>query len=71
MEACLGSGNEERMLMAIRIYYRFAEIPVEMFDNRRLLSKGFPAPPKFTSYLERCTQMPAGKSVYDQMLDDD
>src|SRR5205085_2285547 len=47
----LGPGDEEHLLMALRIYYRFMEINAEMFDNRRLLEEGMPPPPRFTSYL--------------------
>lgn len=67
----LGSGDEDHMLAALRIYYRFAEINVEIFDNRRLLEEGMPPPPKFTSYLGRCATQPADKSVYQQMRDDE
>lgn len=67
----LGPGDEEHMLKTLEIYYRFAEINVEMFDNNRLLAEGMPPPPKFTSYLEKCAMMPADRSVYEQMRADE
>jgi nucleoside-diphosphate-sugar epimerase len=67
----LGPGNEEHLLMALRLYFQFAALEVEMFDNSRLLEEGMPAPPKFTSYLERCATKPSDRSVYEQMKDDE
>jgi nucleoside-diphosphate-sugar epimerase len=67
----LGPGDEEHMLMALDIYYRFAEINVEAFDNSRLLAEGMPPPPKFTSYLGLCATKPSDRSVYEQMKDDE
>lgn len=64
----LGLGDEERMLMALRLYYSF---PTLVFDNRRLLEEGVAPPPRFVDYLDRCMTMPGGCSVYDQMTDDD
>lgn len=61
-------GNEERMLMALSLYYRFANL---IFDNTRLLGEGMHAPPRFTDYLDRCMTVPCGRSEYDQMADDD
>jgi hypothetical protein len=46
------------------------EIEAEIFDNSRILEEGMAASPKLTSYLELCAARPAGRSVYDQMLDD-
>jgi nucleoside-diphosphate-sugar epimerase len=69
--ALLGPVDEEHMLMALRIYYRFAEINVELFDNSRLLTEGMPPPPKFTSYLGLCITQPSDRSVYQQMKDDE
>jgi hypothetical protein len=57
--------------MALRTYYRFMEINAEIFDNSRLLEEGMPAPPRFTSYLPLCAERPAGRSVYQQMQDDE
>jgi nucleoside-diphosphate-sugar epimerase len=71
MRPLLGAGDEEHMLTALRIYYRFMEINAEIFDNRRLLEEGMPPPPKFTSYLPLCATLPADRSVYEQMLDDE
>jgi nucleoside-diphosphate-sugar epimerase len=67
----LGPGDEERLLMALRIYYRFMEINAEIFDNHRIMDEGMPAPPKFTSYLPLCAARPAERSVYQQMMDDE
>jgi nucleoside-diphosphate-sugar epimerase len=67
----LGPGDEERLLMALRIYYRFMEINAEIFDNHRIMEEGMPAPPKFTSYLPLCAARPAERSVYQQMTDDE
>ena len=67
----LGPGDEERLLAALRLYCQFAALPVEVFDNSRLLAEGMPAPPPFTSYLGVCAARPGGKSVYEQMADDD
>jgi nucleoside-diphosphate-sugar epimerase len=67
----LGPGDEEHLLMALQIYYRFAETGVEIFDNRRLLEEGMPAPPRLTHYLHRCATLPPDRSVYQQMLDDE
>ncbi len=67
----LGPGDEEHLLAALRIYYRFAATGVEVFDNRRLLGEGMPVPPRFTSYLHLCATRPANRSVYEQMRDDE
>lgn len=67
----LGPGDEDHMLMALRIYFRFMEINAEFFDNRRLLEEGMPPPPKFTTYLPLCAAQPSGRSVYEQMQDDE
>jgi nucleoside-diphosphate-sugar epimerase len=66
----LGPGDEEHLLKALPIYYRFMEINAEIFDNTRLLEEGMPAAPKFTSYLPLCASRPSDRSVYQQMLDD-
>jgi hypothetical protein len=71
MRELLGPGDEDHMLMALRIYYRFMEINAEMFDNRRLLEEGMPPPPKFTSYLAACATQPRDRSVYEEMRDDE
>jgi nucleoside-diphosphate-sugar epimerase len=67
----LGPGDEGHLLTALRIYYRFMELDAEIFDNTRLLEEGMPPPPRFTDYLPLCATTPAGKSVYEQMLDDE
>jgi len=68
MAGRLGPGDEERMLMALRLYYGF---PTLTFDNERLLAEGVPAPPRFVDYLDLCMTRPDGRSVYEQMTDDD
>ena len=67
----LGPGDEEHLLTALEIYYRFGSLAVELFDNARLLAEGMPPPPRFTTYLERCATMPPGRGVYEQMRDDE
>jgi len=67
----LGPGDEEHMLMALRIYYRFMDGNAEIFDNSRLLEEGMPLPPKSTSYLPLCAAKPPDRTVYEQMLDDE
>jgi len=71
MAQLLGPGDEEHLLMALRIYYRFCEINAKIFANNRLLEEGMPAPPPFTSYLSLCATLPSDRSVYQQMLDDE
>jgi hypothetical protein len=36
-----------------------------------LLEEGMKPPPKFTSYLDLCATVPADRSIYQQMLDDE
>jgi nucleoside-diphosphate-sugar epimerase len=67
----LGPGDEEHLLMALQIYFRFMEVKAEIFDNSRLLQEGMPPPPPFTSYLPVCASQGADRSVYQQMLDDE
>jgi nucleoside-diphosphate-sugar epimerase len=69
--ALLGRGDEDHLLMALRLYFQFAELDVEVFDNSRLLEEGVAPPPKFTSYLEVCATQPPNRSVYQQMMDDE
>lgn len=66
----LGPGDEEHLLTALPIYYRFMEIGAEIFDNTRLLEEGMRPAPKLTSYLHLCATHPSDRSVYQQMLDD-
>ncbi len=66
----LGPGEEEQMLQALELYFRFSSCGVEVFDNQRLLDEGIPAPPRFTGYLRTCATLPPDCSVYEQMLDD-
>jgi nucleoside-diphosphate-sugar epimerase len=67
----LGPGDEDHLLDALEIYFRFGELGVEYFDNQRLLAEGMPPPPRFTSYLATCATRPPDRSVYDQMRDDE
>jgi nucleoside-diphosphate-sugar epimerase len=67
----LGPGDEECLLQALELYFRFSACGVEAFDNRRLLDEGMPAPPRFTDYLRTCATLPPGRSVYEEMRDDD
>jgi nucleoside-diphosphate-sugar epimerase len=66
----LGPGDDDHLFAALPLYYRFMEIDAEIFDNSRLLQEGMAPSPKLTSYLELCATRSAGRSVYDQMLDD-
>jgi nucleoside-diphosphate-sugar epimerase len=71
LAALFGPGDEDHLLMALRLYYRFMETGVQVFDNQRLLDEGMSAPPAFTSYLKQCATLPDGRSIYKQMLDDE
>jgi hypothetical protein len=64
----LGAGDEERLLGALELYWRFSTCGVEVFDNSRLLGEGMPPPPRFTDYLGICAARPPDRSVYEQML---
>lgn len=66
----LGSQDDELILNALEIYYRFMSLKSEIFENTRIMEEGVPPPPKLTSYLARCAEIPAGKTVYQQLLDD-
>jgi nucleoside-diphosphate-sugar epimerase len=67
----LGPGDEEHLLMALRLYLEFAALDAEIFDNTRLLQEGMESPPKFTTYLALCATQSADRSVYEQMKDDE
>jgi nucleoside-diphosphate-sugar epimerase len=67
----LGPGDHDRLLQALECYFRFSTSGVEVFDNKRLLAEGLPAPPPFSRYLSTCAALPPDRSVYEQMLDDD
>jgi nucleoside-diphosphate-sugar epimerase len=67
----LGPGDKGRMLAALRLIWPISGSGVEVFDNQRLLTEGLPPPPPFPSYLERCAALPAGRSVFQQMVDDE
>jgi nucleoside-diphosphate-sugar epimerase len=70
LEVLLGPGSEDHLLMALELYYRFAQIDA-VFDNTRLLEEGMAPPPRFTEYLRLCATLPADRSVYEQMKDDE
>jgi hypothetical protein len=70
MQEILGPGDMDHLLAAMQIYFRFMEIDAELFDNTRLLAEGMPPAPKLTDYLHLCATQPAGRTVYEQMLDD-
>jgi nucleoside-diphosphate-sugar epimerase len=67
----LGPGDEDLLLTALEAYCRFSSSGVQVFDNRRLLEEGMAPPPRFTSYLRTCALAPPGRSIYEQMLDDE
>lgn len=71
MRSLLGPGDEDHLLMALRLYFQFAGLEVEIFDNSRLLAEGMRPPPRFTDYLKLCATRPGDRSVYDQMRDDE
>ena len=62
-------GDEKRMLLAIRLYFRFAALDT-VFNNSRLLREGFRLPPRFTDYLPTCFKTSFGRDIYDQMQRD-
>ena len=70
MRALLGPGDEERLLQLLEPFFRLSACGVEVFDNRRLLADGMPAPPRFTDYLPDCIECPPNRSVYEQIRDD-
>jgi nucleoside-diphosphate-sugar epimerase len=49
---------------------RFGELGVQYFDNSRLLSEGFHAPPSFLQYLDVCLRSSGSASIFEQMIDD-
>ena len=71
MRELLGPGDEDRLLMALELYFLFSKMGSVLFDNQRLLEEGMPPPPRFTSYLRQCAMLPPDQTVYQQMLDDD
>jgi len=64
----LGEGEEEQMAMALGLYYRFPNL---VFDNARLLRESVPPPPRFVDYVDLCMTRPGGRTVFEQMNDDD
>ena len=49
---------------------QFGTLGVDYFDNSRLLSEGFRAPPRFTDYLPVCITTSSDSSIYEQMVDE-
>lgn len=68
IEARLGGGDAERLLLSLSYYFRF---PSLVFDNARLQAEGFRPPPRFMDYFDACLDSVLGRSVYDLMRDDD
>jgi nucleoside-diphosphate-sugar epimerase len=66
----LGPGDDGRLLQALEPFFRLSASGAEIFDNRRLLEEGFPAPPRFTHYLPICIETSSNRSLYDQLRDD-
>ncbi|WP_245259297.1 SDR family oxidoreductase [Methylobacterium sp. 77] len=55
------------MFRALQAYYRFCELNVT-FDNTRLLSEGFAAPPSLPHYIGRCVE--TSGDIIDQFRED-
>lgn len=70
LRSLLGPGDEDRLLAALELFFKFGASGVALFDNHRLREEGMPPAPRFTSYLRTCAMLPADRSVYEQMLDD-
>lgn len=61
----LGKGNARHLRQALELYSRFCSLDL-VFDNSRILAAGVPAPPPFTSYMQRCLET-SPDSIYEQM----
>jgi hypothetical protein len=70
LQELLGAGDEDLLLRALEPYFQFSAKVVALFDNRRLLSEGMPAPPRFTEYLPACIASSRDRGVYQQLLHD-
>jgi hypothetical protein len=66
----LGPGDDGRFLQALEPFFRLSASGAQIFDNRRLLAEGSPAPPRFTDYLPICIETSSNRSLYDQLRDD-
>ncbi|RYZ07370.1 MAG: NAD-dependent epimerase/dehydratase family protein [Myxococcales bacterium] len=49
---------------------KFGELGVQYFDNARLLSEGFRAPPSFVDYAGVCLESSGSASLFEQMVDE-
>jgi nucleoside-diphosphate-sugar epimerase len=68
---CARTKEEARTLViGLMECARFGALGVDAFDNSRLLSEGFRAPPRFTDYLGKCIASANGKTLYEQLMDD-
>ncbi|MEP7352309.1 MAG: SDR family oxidoreductase [Acidobacteriota bacterium] len=59
------AAQSRHLRQALELYSRFCSLDL-VFDNHRLLAEGFPAPPRFTDYMERCLES-SPASIYEQM----
>jgi nucleoside-diphosphate-sugar epimerase len=70
LQELLGAGDEDLLLRALEPFFQFSAEVLALFDNRRLLSEGMPAPPRFTDYLPVCIASSRDRGVYQQLLHD-
>jgi len=63
--------NRERFMAAVVACARFGGLGIQCFDNTRLLSEGLELPCSFVDYLPRCLDTIGGRSIYEQMMDDE
>jgi nucleoside-diphosphate-sugar epimerase len=68
--ARFGAGAESRLRDALAACAPFSRVPVDSFDNQRLLASGFAPPPRATDYFGRCLESARGKTWL-ELLDDD
>jgi nucleoside-diphosphate-sugar epimerase len=69
LRAC-AAPDDGRLLEALESVFAFSRYRAAVFENGRLSDEGFPPPPPFLSYVERCATQPAGRTIYEQMHDD-
>lgn len=71
LRALVRSHAEARKLArGFRACAELGAIDVQFFDNGRLLSEGFRAPPRFVDYAELCLRTSGEATIFDQMIDD-
>jgi nucleoside-diphosphate-sugar epimerase/glutathionylspermidine synthase len=70
LQELLGAGDENLLLRALEPFFQFSAEVLALFDNRRLLSEGMPAPPRFTDYLPLCIASSGDRGVYQQLVHD-